>query len=303
MSDEAGNKSTIDIVAQIDVKPPTCTNSGGSTSWTNSSSTTIKGTCADTGGSLCVKNVSKTYNTDGTWSNQTPGTVQDNAGNSTACASDRTIKRDTVDPVISWNTGSGPYNDSNGITVSTSCSDDRSGVASHTGSTSVGSPTSSSGKSVTHTCKDNAGNSDSTSRTFKVRKYSAHSSCGLATCSDGDCCGWKTCVATACGCKSPRYGCGKSQCGTTTNKSTSSDSCSYYSLSGCSNCACSGFTSKNCDGKYTPGLTSGATCTCSCVDIFKATQANCCEHEDFGCKTYKTCSKGSCCGYESCWHY
>ena len=87
---------------KIDKTPPTCTTSGGSTSWTTGNRT-LTGTCSDAGGSGCRGNVTKSFtsNTNGSYS---PGTVYDNAGNSVVC-SQTTVKIDKSTPTCTTSEG------------------------------------------------------------------------------------------------------------------------------------------------------------------------------------------------------
>ena len=95
--DKAGLCSDIvNTKIQIDRENPTCVSSGGQSTWKQS--ITLIGTCSDTGGSGCKENISKTITTEGTFTNQTPGTVYDNAGNSVVCPSDQSYKIDRTKP-------------------------------------------------------------------------------------------------------------------------------------------------------------------------------------------------------------
>lgn len=69
-------------VTKIDRIAPTCTTSGGNTSWTEGN-VTIYGTCKDSGGSGCA-NISRTISTDYNGA-ASPGVVTDGAGNKTTC--------------------------------------------------------------------------------------------------------------------------------------------------------------------------------------------------------------------------
>lgn len=81
--DNAGNKTLCGSVdVKVDGEPPTCKSTGGTTTWKTSQ--TIKGTCSDTGGSGCVSNVSQSISSNKN-TTVSPGTVKDNAGNTTAC--------------------------------------------------------------------------------------------------------------------------------------------------------------------------------------------------------------------------
>ena len=142
--DKVGNVSPSSNVftVRIDKTPPTCTSSGGSSAWA-ANSRTLVGTCYDSGGSGCKGNVSRVINWSGSWTNQSPGTVYDNAGNSTQCPANQTVKVDTTNP---WCTSSG---DSTSWTTSRTiywgCGDDRSGCSGG------GSKTFTAGSTVTTT--------------------------------------------------------------------------------------------------------------------------------------------------------
>ena len=99
--DNAGNVSDVSSVftVRIDKEAPTCTSSGGSGSWT-STGRTLVGTCSDTGGSNCKGNVSWLIDWSGNWTNLSPGTVYDNAGNSVVCPKNQTVRVDTTTPSV-----------------------------------------------------------------------------------------------------------------------------------------------------------------------------------------------------------
>ena len=121
--DRLGNiytHSGIDIT-KIDKIAPTCTSSGGSTAWTNGSRTLI-GTCSDTGGSGCKENVSNLINKQGNWTNLSPGTVYDNAGNSTVCPGNQTVRIDKTAPTCTSSGGSTAWTNNSRTLVGT-CSD------------------------------------------------------------------------------------------------------------------------------------------------------------------------------------
>lgn len=114
--DNAGNEGSCVITdIYIDKENPTCTSSGGSNTWKNATSnkeTTLKGTCSDVG-SGCVAGIEagKRYDSngnvywditwEGSWNNRSPGTVYDEAGNSTTCPGNQTIKHDWTAPTCS----------------------------------------------------------------------------------------------------------------------------------------------------------------------------------------------------------
>ena len=121
--DRLGNiytHSGIDIT-KIDKIAPTCTSSGGNTTWTNGSRTLI-GTCSDTGGSGCKENVSNLINKQGNWTNLSPGTVYDNAGNSTVCPANQTVRIDKTAPTCTSSGGSTAWTNNSRTLVGT-CSD------------------------------------------------------------------------------------------------------------------------------------------------------------------------------------
>ena len=114
--DNAGNEGSCVINnIYIDKEDPTCTSSGGSNTWKNATSdkkTTLKGTCSDVG-SGCVAGIEagKRYDRDGnvywditwegSWTKRTPGTVYDEAGRSTTCPGNQTVKHDWTAPTCS----------------------------------------------------------------------------------------------------------------------------------------------------------------------------------------------------------
>ena len=98
--DNAGNSAVCpNQTVKIDKTAPTCTSSGGSTSWTNNSRTLV-GTCSDEGGSGCDGDVSWYINWEGNWTNLSPGTVKDKAGNSTTCPANQTVRIDKTNPTL-----------------------------------------------------------------------------------------------------------------------------------------------------------------------------------------------------------
>ena len=101
----------------FDNKAPDCQSIGGSTIWVNSKSpnksTTLTGICNDNNGSGCAAKSSNlpantTYDNDGNvlwkidwegeWSNLSPGTVYDKAGNKTICPKNQIVKHDWTLP-------------------------------------------------------------------------------------------------------------------------------------------------------------------------------------------------------------
>jgi len=91
LADTVGNTSLVKTSAafKFDNTAPTCTASGGTNAWI-ALSQTIKGTCSDSHSGCTESQVTKTYSiASGTTGNYnasySPGTVKDNAGNTTAC--------------------------------------------------------------------------------------------------------------------------------------------------------------------------------------------------------------------------
>jgi len=157
--DKVGNASAWTPVAnatyiRVDKTAPTCTSSGGSTSWAKSR--TLTGTCADTGGSGCKGNVTKTISTDTNSTTVSPGTVYDYAGNYASCPANQTVKVDVTPPTCGNLIGASETWTTANRTITQGCSDATSGcgtVGSKTFTTTTGSTTI-SGLAI----KDNAGN-------------------------------------------------------------------------------------------------------------------------------------------------
>lgn len=114
--DNAGNEGKCMINdIYIDKEKPTCISSGGSNTWKNAASdkkTTLKGTCNDVGsGCVAGSNLERIYDNngniylditwEGSWTNLSPGTVYDEAGNSTECPGNQTVKHDWTAPTCS----------------------------------------------------------------------------------------------------------------------------------------------------------------------------------------------------------
>ena len=123
--DNAGNKTlcAANQTVKIDKKAPSCTTSGGSTSWTTEE-VTVYGTCSDDG-SGCVGNVSKTVTTD-TNGNVSPGIVKDKVGNETTCPATAVVRVDTTPPKCTVSGGSTSWT-SGSRTITGTCSDEGSG--------------------------------------------------------------------------------------------------------------------------------------------------------------------------------
>ncbi len=136
--DKAGNETncTSSQNVKIDKTAPTCTSTGGSTTWT-SGSRTVTGKCSDTGGSGCKGNISYTYNAavNTNWSINNAGaagagkggTVYDNAGNSGNCPANQPIRLDRKKPSCTSSGGSSNWVVGGSLTITGKCSDDGSG--------------------------------------------------------------------------------------------------------------------------------------------------------------------------------
>ena len=113
---------------KIDKTAPSCTSSGGSSNWINASSNpgtiTITGTCSDAQAGCREEKITKEYTTDINSTTESPGTVYDNAGNSTVCPGNRTVKIDKTAPTCTSTANRG--------TVTGTCQDSGSGCKQST---------------------------------------------------------------------------------------------------------------------------------------------------------------------------
>lgn len=102
--DNAGNTAACNVNVYLDRQPPACTSKGGKYGWVNSASsvksTTLVGTCNDYSGSGCTGNAQYDIDWEGYWTNLSPGTVYDNAGNSTYCPANQTVMHDWTAPKL-----------------------------------------------------------------------------------------------------------------------------------------------------------------------------------------------------------
>ena len=129
VEDIYGNHITCEKEIKVDTVSPTCTSSGGNSNWTNQN-VTLTGTCAESDGSGCVGNVTKTFTEEINTNNASTGAVKDYAGNTVECPADQTVKIDKTAP-------SKPsiYNPTNGqkvnysFSLTISSSDSGSGIA------------------------------------------------------------------------------------------------------------------------------------------------------------------------------
>jgi len=113
---------------------------------------------------------------------------------------DLTIKKDSTNPYADWSTPStidsdGSYHYNEGIDVTAVCRDATSGPIEKSENYHVSSPTSSSGKKLSISCTDQAGNTTTLDKTYYVRYKFVEDcdKCGAKTCTDSDCCGTHSC--------------------------------------------------------------------------------------------------------------
>ena len=296
-TDYAGN--TVDCPAnqtvKIDYSYPTCSVSGGSSSWTNASRTVI-GRCRDTGGSGCaVSQISHIYNYDikttsgGAAGDNKGGSVKDKADNETSCPANQTVKVDRTDPYHTISLDPGDYYNNNGIRVVVYCHDDLSGLADKVANDPNvwNSRSPEGGWRVADCCEDNAGNVKCENFLYDVYHYSRHKVCGVEE--------YNSC-ATA--------GCGVSSYNTCANKACGSycKTCTVYPCF-------SGFNVRTCKEVEGQNWVAGKGCCAksgtrktSCSECGSA--YNSCATSGCGVKSYKTCPDPAC-GvklYKECWH-
>ena len=165
--DNAGNCTNCSLATvRIDKTFPTCSVSGGSSSWFNTDRTII-GTCSDTGGSGCTGNSSRTFttNTNGSFS---PGDVCDAAGNCSACGS-VTVRIDKTFPTCNT-TGSSEEWFNVDRTITGVCSDSGGSGCAGNSTTTYTSNINSTTANPGQVC-DNAGNcSPCPNATVKIDK-------------------------------------------------------------------------------------------------------------------------------------
>ncbi|GAA2701365.1 Neogenin [Actinoplanes palleronii] len=170
VTDKAGNSTTVSVTVDVDRTAPVITATvlgatANAAGWYRTTPT-VHYTCTDTGSgvALCPAD---TPVTDGT-AQKISGTVTDKAGNTATITT--TVSLDQVTPTISTTvTGATPNADgwyNTAPTITFTCADDRSGVAScSTGSTVT---TDGAGQKITGTVTDKAGNTASTTTTVNL---------------------------------------------------------------------------------------------------------------------------------------
>ena len=179
IEDKDGNKTNCNVSVYIDKTPPTCSVSGGNTTWINNSSSpksrTITATCSDEDSGCATAPFSKTYSENintkkaGAVDEQQGGIVYDKAGNSTVCSADQTVKIDLTNPTCTNSGDSTDWTREN-RTIKYGCKDDESGCnTSYSGSSVIQSTTAKTKTIAAYTIKDKAGNTTNCSeRTANV---------------------------------------------------------------------------------------------------------------------------------------
>jgi hypothetical protein len=171
--DLAGNVATTSVTLNIDLTPPTITPNlvppANSFGW-NNTNVTVNFVCADALSGVASCSPPASFTAEG--AGQTaPGTATDKAGNSTSTTA--TVNIDKTPPTISATVMPAP--DAHGIvtlpsggsaTVSFTCADSLSGVASCPATIQVSTP--GANQQFSGTAADKAGNNTSTSVTFSV---------------------------------------------------------------------------------------------------------------------------------------
>ena len=160
-----GAKINCSKTIKKDTTKPTCSVSGGSSSWINTSRT-IKATCSDNGSGCATATFSKKYDTQmnitnaGAKGKNSGGSVKDNAGNTANCPANQTVKIDTTKPTCT-NSGDSKNWQKTNRTINYGCSDTGgSGCnSSAKGGSKTFTTTTKTATIAAYTIKDNAGNS------------------------------------------------------------------------------------------------------------------------------------------------
>ena len=178
VEDKAGNTASCPAnqTVRIDKTAPKCVSSGGSTAWTSGNRTLI-GTCSDSG-SGCTGNAKKVYDDDTNKTNQSPGTVEDKAGNTASCPANQTVRIDKTAPKCVSSGGSTAWTSGNRTLIGT-CSDSGSGCKGN-----VSKPYTSAGEWLNQspgTVEDNVGHTTKCPANQTVRIDRTAPSCGSIT--------------------------------------------------------------------------------------------------------------------------
>jgi hypothetical protein len=125
----------------------------------------------------CAGNATKTYSTEINSTTESPGVVSDNAGNTTTCPANQTVRIDKTPPSCTSSGGSTAWTNGN-RTITGTCSDALSGCignATKTYSTDINSTTESPG-----TVSDNAGNTTTCPSNQTVRIDKTPPTCSVS---------------------------------------------------------------------------------------------------------------------------
>ena len=199
ISDVAGNSTVCTVITKVDKTKPTCTSSGGRTSW-RKAALTIKGTCNDNRSGCRQRTYTKIYSGNANTTTAYGGRAYDNAGNWVDCTKNQHVHIDNTAPSCSIRYESGANRAGQGLTVTVRCTDNYSiqecdrwaaGASRYNGyeKTLVQEPIGDLKVSATKHVKDSAGNTSHCSISIvpssctKTEIISNHSD----RCSDGLC--------------------------------------------------------------------------------------------------------------------
>ena len=288
--DNAGNSVTCTsriADVYVDKTPPTCTNSGDSTTWTNANRVINFG-CSDSD-SLCNASYSGGSTTILT-TNQTVSiasyNIRDNAGNSVTCIA-RTANAyvDKTPPtctVTKTNTGT-----TTGVTATVVGSDIGSGIASG----NVVENNLTSGK--TYTVTDRVNLTGTCSVTVTAQTEYRTSGCSAYNTCQNSACGWNSCLTGQITCVGGYNTCQTSACGVQSYNSCSNSACGCQTYNSCRAATCgveSYNTCQHADCGYNDCLSGSNTCVGG---------NNSCRTSGCGVQAYNSCAN-SACGYASC---
>ncbi|MGM9878834.1 MAG: hypothetical protein ACI31R_02280 [Bacilli bacterium] len=223
------------------------------------------------------------------------GFVTDKAGTTNDSVKSSKIKVDSKKPTIKYNPLTAKENGNwykSPFKLKMSCTDNnQSGVKTFkVNETKKSNPITITRKAAANpakwktSCTDNAGNTSTDEKPYKVKVYSANKACGVKQ--------YKLCRTSACGCQTSKY-CtsyaykySHSYC-SDAKRNTGNDTCKAAWL-GALKCRCSKNSSCPTSQKY----------LCKCWSCHSSSYV-------CGCKTYKSCRTKNCgiASYKSCWHF
>ncbi|MBE6148665.1 MAG: prepilin-type N-terminal cleavage/methylation domain-containing protein [Firmicutes bacterium] len=234
IEDNVGNQTTCPkrtANVYVDKTAPSCTNSGDSTTWTNSNRTIAWG-CKDdhAGCDTSYSGSSKTFNSTTIQSEIASYTIKDKAGNTTTCPK-RTanVYVDKTAPSCTNSGDSTTWTNSN-RTITWGCKDDHAGCdTSYDGSSKTFSTTTIQSEIEAYTIKDKVGNTTKCSkRTANVYVDKTSPTCT----NSGDSTTWATSRTIYWGCKDDHSGCNTSYNGSNKQytSTTTTTSISAYTI-------------------------------------------------------------------------